>query len=74
LTETGYVGIAVHTAARVCAAARGGQILLTSTARAALDGLDGVVLRSRGKVALKGFPERETLYTVMATATLAPRA
>jgi class 3 adenylate cyclase len=66
LTDTGYVGIAVHTAARVCAAARGGQILLSTAARAALDGVEGIVLRSRGRVALKGLAERETLYLVVA--------
>jgi class 3 adenylate cyclase len=73
LTETGYVGIAVNTAVRVCAAARGGQILLSSAARSALDG-EGFVLRSRGKVALKGLAAPETLYQVMPTATLPARA
>ena len=34
LTREGYVGIAVHTAARVCAAAHGGQTLLTQETRA----------------------------------------
>jgi class 3 adenylate cyclase len=38
LTETGYVGIAVHTAARVCSAGHGGQILLSSASRDALEG------------------------------------
>lgn len=68
LTETGYVGIAVHTAARVCGAARGGQILLSTAARAALADAEGIVIRSRGKVALKGLAEREALYLVTAAA------
>lgn len=36
LTETGYVGIAVHTAVRICAAGHGGQILLSATAHETL--------------------------------------
>ena len=36
LTETGYVGISVHAAARICFAAHGGQIVLSSAVRAAL--------------------------------------
>src|SRR5262249_33625343 len=33
LTDTGYVGLAVHTVARICSAAHGGQILLSAAAR-----------------------------------------
>src|SRR5262249_30984153 len=36
LTDTGYVGLAVHTAARICSAAHGGQILLSAAAREAV--------------------------------------
>ena len=36
LTDAGYVGIAVHTVARLCSAGHGGQILLSAAAR---DGL-----------------------------------
>ncbi|MGH3082574.1 MAG: DUF6582 domain-containing protein [Gaiellaceae bacterium] len=36
LTETGYVGLAVHTTARVCFAAHGGQILMTAAVRSGL--------------------------------------
>src|SRR3989449_6063839 len=47
LTETGYVGIAVHTAARVCSAGHGGQILLSSAGHHAPRGdlADGGALR-----------------------------
>ena len=38
LTETGYVGLSVHAAARICFAAHGGQIVLSSAVRSALDG------------------------------------
>ena len=36
LTETGYVGIAVHTAARISFAAHGGQIVASSSVQSAL--------------------------------------
>ncbi|OLC53767.1 MAG: hypothetical protein AUH85_13455 [Chloroflexi bacterium 13_1_40CM_4_68_4] len=36
LGDTGYVGIAVHTAARICSAGHGGQILVSANAIAAL--------------------------------------
>src|SRR5262252_6121429 len=36
LTDTGYVGLAVHTVARICSAGHGGQILLSGAARDAL--------------------------------------
>jgi class 3 adenylate cyclase len=36
LTDAGYVGLAVHTVARLCSAGHGGQILLSAAARDAL--------------------------------------
>ncbi|MGH7566568.1 MAG: adenylate/guanylate cyclase domain-containing protein, partial [Gemmatimonadota bacterium] len=33
LTDAGYIGLAVHTAARVCAAAHGGQVLVSGATR-----------------------------------------
>ena len=36
LTDAGYVGLAVHTVARICSAGHGGQILLSAAARDAL--------------------------------------
>ena len=38
LTDEGYVGIDVHRGARICAAAHGGQILVSTTTRELLDG------------------------------------
>jgi len=68
LTETGYVGIAVHTAARVCSAGHGGQILLSSASRDALEGsaAEGITLRTLGRYALAGLPEPEALFQVRA--------
>jgi class 3 adenylate cyclase len=66
LTETGYVGIAVHTAARVCSAGHGGQILLSSASRDAVEGSQaaGIALRTLGRYALAGLPEPEALFQV----------
>ena len=36
LTDVGYIGLAVHTTARVCSAAHGGQIVVSEEARAAV--------------------------------------
>jgi class 3 adenylate cyclase len=68
LTDTGYVGIAVHTAARVCSAGHGGQILLSSASRDALEGsrAEGVAFRTLGRYALAGLPEPEALFQVYA--------
>jgi len=57
---TGYVGLEVHRAARVAAAAHGGQLLLTAAARAAVgDVLDVELL---GAYRLKDFPVAEQLF------------
>jgi class 3 adenylate cyclase len=68
LTETGYVGIAVNTAARVCSAGHGGQILVSSASRDALAGSRsaGVELRALGRYSFAGLPEPETLFQVHA--------
>ncbi len=64
LTESGYVGLAVHTTARVCAFGRGGQIVLSSTtARGLRPSLPaGVRLRELGSHRLRGLPERIVLF------------
>ena len=68
LTETGYVGIAVHTAARVCSAGHGGQILLSSASRDALEGnhAEGVTVRSLGQYTLAGLPGPDALFQASA--------
>jgi class 3 adenylate cyclase len=64
LTEGGYVGLSVHTVARVCFAAHGGQILVSSKTRKAAGATlpAGVRLRSLGRHRLPGIPQPETLY------------
>ena len=48
-----YVGIDVHIAARIAAAAHGGQIVLSTATRALLHDTDGVALRDLGDHRLK---------------------
>jgi class 3 adenylate cyclase len=62
LAETGYVGIAVHTASRVCSAGHGGQILVSTAARDAMGTADGVTFRTLGVYALAGLPEPEAVF------------
>jgi class 3 adenylate cyclase len=66
LTDTGYVGISVHAAARICFAAHGGQIVMSSTVRAAVpESLpDGLSLRSLGAWRFRGLPEPVDLFQV----------
>jgi class 3 adenylate cyclase len=59
LTDTGYVGLSVHTAARICFAAHGGQIVLSSAVRnAVLESIPvGVRLTNLGSWRFRGLPE-----------------
>ena len=73
LTPTGYVGLSVHAAARICFAAHGGQIIMSSAVRAAVaESLeDGVSLRSLGAWRFRGLPEPMNLFQVDAPDLLA---
>ena len=66
LGETGYVGIAVPTAARICSAGHGGQILLSTAARDSLERSrpEGVRFRTLGRYELAGLAEPEALFQV----------
>jgi len=68
LTETGYIGLAVHTAARVCAAAHGAQIIVSTATRAAVaqSAPSAVRFRSLGRHRLPGLPDAEELFQVHA--------
>ena len=68
LTETGYVGISVHAAARICFAAHGGQVVMSAAARAALpDQLaDGVSVSGLGAWRFRGLPEPMEMFQVEA--------
>ncbi|MDR7511833.1 MAG: hypothetical protein QN147_07405, partial [Armatimonadota bacterium] len=68
LTDAGYIGLPVHTTARVCAAAHGGQIVVSAEARAAV-GLappGGIRFRSLGRHRLPGLRTAEVLFQVAA--------
>ena len=60
----GYVALAVHQAARICAGAHGGQILMSeATATAAEPRLpDGATVIPLGSFQLRGFPAPERLF------------
>jgi class 3 adenylate cyclase len=66
LTDTGYVGLSVHAAARICFAAHGGQIVMSSAVRTAvLDSLsDEVGLKSLGAWRFRGLPEPLSMFQV----------
>jgi class 3 adenylate cyclase len=68
LAASGYVGLAVHTVARVSTAAHGGQIVVSSAARDALDGSlpDGIGLKGLGTWRLHGLREPVELLQVLA--------
>ncbi len=68
LTDTGYVGLAVHTAARICFAGHGGQIVLSRAAREAVEGSQPVGVRfgALGLHQLQGLLVPEALFQVQA--------
>ena len=67
-TDSGYVGLPVHVAARICAAGHGGQILLSdATVRAVAPSVPaGVGFRPLGDHRLHGLPEPQPLFQLTA--------
>jgi predicted ATPase/class 3 adenylate cyclase len=59
-----YVGIDIHRAARIAAAAHGGQVLISDATRALVEGdlPDGVRLKTLGSYRLKDLPAPERLH------------
>ena len=64
LTDTGYVGISVHAAARICFAAHGGQVVMSAQVRGeALASLPaGVTLQGLGAWRFRGLPEPIVMF------------
>jgi class 3 adenylate cyclase len=64
LTDTGYIGLAVHTAARICFASHGGQILLSRAVREVVAGSEplGVSFKDLGLHQFHGLPAAEALF------------
>jgi class 3 adenylate cyclase len=66
LTDTGYVGLAVNTAARICFAAHGGQIVVSNAVRDAMmrsPAMD-TAFRDLGMHQLHGLPAPSALFQV----------
>jgi class 3 adenylate cyclase len=68
LGEEGYLGLDVVRAARLCATAHGGQVLVSATTRALLgpEAPAGVELRDLGEHPLKDLEYREHVFQVVA--------
>jgi len=66
LTDIGYIGLAVHTVARVCSAAHGGQIVISEMAKDAAAGSSptGIRYRSLGRHRLPGLVEPQGLFQI----------
>jgi class 3 adenylate cyclase len=68
LTETGYVGLSVHTVARVAWVGHGGQIVVSAQTKAAAARVlpSGMRLRSLGSHRLAGLPRAAALFQLEA--------
>jgi class 3 adenylate cyclase len=66
LTDIGYIGLAVHTVARVCSAAHGGQIIISEMAKDAVAGSPGIRFRSLGRHRLPGLVGAQGLFQIEA--------
>jgi class 3 adenylate cyclase len=69
LTDVGYIGLAVHATARLCAAAHGGQIVVSAATMAAVgkSAPARIRFRSLGRHRLPGLPDAEMLFQATAT-------
>src|SRR5439155_11790145 len=67
VAEERYIGLGVHRAARICAAAHGGQILLSQASYAVLadDVLPDLRFRDLGEHTLKDLDRPERLYQLV---------
>jgi class 3 adenylate cyclase len=64
LTDEGYIGLAVHTTSRLCAAAHGGQIVISDEARRGMKDHAARSLRSLGIHRLRGLAEPVEVFQV----------
>jgi len=58
-------GAAVAAATRICARAKGGEILASDVVRQLCGTLPGALFLKRGRLSLKGFPERWQLFRII---------
>ena len=66
LTETGYVGLTVHTAARIMGAAHGGQVVMSRATQSSVHGDFALSFRSLGEHQLRGLTDKHELMQVEA--------
>ena len=67
LATTGYLGLDVHRAARICSAGHGGQVLLSQTTRDLVEETlpNGVAVRDLGEHRLKDLKRPEHIYQLV---------
>jgi class 3 adenylate cyclase len=65
-TPSNYIGMDVHTAARICSVGHGGQVVVSANTREAVKASapDGVRFTALGSHRLRGLPEAVPLYQV----------
>src|SRR3954451_20193795 len=68
-TDDNYIGMDVHTAARICSVGHGGQVVVSANTREAVKASapDGVTFRALGQHRLRGLPDEVLLFQVGAT-------
>ncbi len=68
LDEVNYIGLAIHTTARICAAAHGGQVVVSGDTKEASQGQRPVGLRfvKLGEHRLRGIPDAVPLFQAAA--------
>jgi predicted ATPase/class 3 adenylate cyclase len=69
IATDGYVGVDVHIAARICAAAHGGQVVVSQAVRDLVGGepLVGLSFRPLGRHRFKDIPNPEPIFQLVAT-------
>jgi class 3 adenylate cyclase len=72
-TQEGYVGSAVNLAARLCAAAPAGDVLVSDTVRALTASVTPVRYEARGRKRFKGIAEPVAVYRAVGDGVLPPR-
>jgi predicted ATPase/class 3 adenylate cyclase len=66
LAAAGYVGLDVHRGARICAAAHGGQVLVSTTTHELVVDAEGISFRDLGEHRLKDLLRAQRLFQVIA--------
>ncbi|MEO6578828.1 MAG: adenylate/guanylate cyclase domain-containing protein, partial [Candidatus Limnocylindria bacterium] len=70
LVDGGYQGISVNTGSRLCSCGHGAQILLSRATHAALVEVATVEFRHLGTYRLRGIPDEQEIYQVVAPGLL----